>query len=81
MSKRDYYEVLGVDRGVNKADLKKAYRRLAMKHQIQQVVAVSAAEQTSTIFSVMCLVTFSAVVAGAGDRVFIAAMISNITLK
>lgn len=32
MSKRDYYEVLGVDRGVNKADLKKAYRRLAMKH-------------------------------------------------
>ena len=32
MSKRDYYETLGVDRGVNKADLKKAYRRLAMKY-------------------------------------------------
>ena len=32
MSKRDYYEVLGVDRGVDKADLKKSYRRLAMKH-------------------------------------------------
>jgi molecular chaperone DnaJ len=32
MSKRDYYEVLGVSRDVNEADLKKAYRRLAMKH-------------------------------------------------
>lgn len=32
MSKRDYYEVLGVDRDVSKADLKKAYRRVAMKY-------------------------------------------------
>ncbi|HET7175192.1 MAG TPA: molecular chaperone DnaJ [Gammaproteobacteria bacterium] len=32
MSKRDYYEVLGVKRDVTEADLKKAYRRLAMKH-------------------------------------------------
>lgn len=32
MSKRDYYEVLGVSRDINDADLKKAYRRLAMKH-------------------------------------------------
>jgi len=31
MSKRDYYEVLGVNRDVNDADLKKAYRKLAMK--------------------------------------------------
>ena len=32
MAKRDYYEVLGVERGASEGDLKKAYRRLAMKY-------------------------------------------------
>lgn len=32
MAKRDYYEVLGVDRGVDQDALKTAYRRLAMKY-------------------------------------------------
>ena len=32
MAKRDYYEVLGVERGASESDVKKAYRRLAMKY-------------------------------------------------
>jgi molecular chaperone DnaJ len=32
MAKRDYYEVLGVSKDIDAADLKKAYRREAMKH-------------------------------------------------
>ncbi len=32
MAKRDYYEVLGVDKSATKDDLKKAYRKLAMQY-------------------------------------------------
>ena len=32
MAKRDYYDVLGIERGASSDDVKKAYRRLAMKH-------------------------------------------------
>jgi molecular chaperone DnaJ len=32
MAKRDYYDVLGVDRGASASEIKKAFRRVAMKH-------------------------------------------------
>jgi len=32
LKKRDYYDVLGVARGADDAEIKKAYRQLAMKH-------------------------------------------------
>src|SRR5690554_2400133 len=32
MAKRDYYEVLGVSRGADDAELKKAFRRMAQKY-------------------------------------------------
>ncbi|MGW8326194.1 MAG: DnaJ domain-containing protein, partial [Desulfobacterales bacterium] len=31
-TKRDYYEVLGVDRNANESDLKASYRKLALKY-------------------------------------------------
>jgi molecular chaperone DnaJ len=44
MSKRDYYEVLGVARNVGDDELKKAYRRSAMKHHPDRNPGDKAAE-------------------------------------
>ena len=32
MAKRDYYEILGVQRGASQDEIKKAYRKMALQH-------------------------------------------------
>ena len=37
MSKRDYYDVLGVNRNVGEDEIKKVYRKLAMEHHPDRI--------------------------------------------
>jgi molecular chaperone DnaJ len=57
-AKRDYYEILGVDRNSSEAELKSAFRKLALKYHPDRNPGDSAAEeqfkQAQEAYSVLC---------------------------
>ena len=45
MAKRDYYEVLGVDKNASEDDIKKAFKKAAMKYHPDRFVNATDSEK------------------------------------
>ena len=68
MSKRDYYDVLGVVRTAGEIEIKSAYRRLAMKHHPDRNPGDKDAEDFVIVALAHAFATFT--IAGRSRRSF-----------
>ena len=62
MAKRDYYEVLGIDKNAGESDIKKAYRKAAMKYHPDKFANASDAEKKDAEEKLMKLIKFFLIV-------------------
>ena len=52
MSKRDYYEILSIERTASDADIKSAYRKLALKYHPDRNPGDHAAEEKLSLIHI-----------------------------
>ena len=60
MAKRDYYDVLGINKSASKDEIKKAYRKLALKYHPDKTKGDKSSEEkfkeASEAYHILCIV-------------------------